>query len=397
MAYPFTRHHGSPKTPDFIKGFELSSRKAPHPRPKMGYVRFLCIFLVTIVALFLTLHPWLHRPSTQLDRIPFAESQITDYFGHFQGRQDCGISSEDVYLPPPSTHRDGTKGQIEYCKNRATLLEALNGGGRHGFDAPYTPKACHYRWYSTAEICMILDRFDGIIFVGDNTLRQVYAAFNVLLRENAALGALKQWEMNESERGACRCESQFIKADCARFAVAESEEVKKNDAGSGHQSPYYCNRTPHKFLSITSSPASDEQRSSFHSIAEGDPESYKPIPIILSLSLGASLSWPSTTASMDEWVSLAETSERSVPMLWLGPVAAGHLKPPGQILSQGNNALWHFTVEMTKEARARDMDSLNMYNLTLQASSWDGSGYGEKVALVQAQMIINWLSRLDST
>ena len=100
---------------------------------------------------------------------------------------------------------------------------------------------CHYRWYSTIEICMILDRFDGIVFVGDDSLRHVYTAFNILLRENVALGGLKQWEMSEGERTSCRCEKQFIKNDCRRFAVFDSEEVKKNDGGSGHRSPYLCN------------------------------------------------------------------------------------------------------------------------------------------------------------
>jgi len=90
---------------------------------------------------------------------------------------------------------------------------------------------------------------------------------------------------------------------------------------------------------------------------------------------------------MNEWLALADATTRNVPFLWLGPVAAGHLKPPGQILSQGNNALWHFTVEMAKEARAREMDALGVYNLTLQAASWDGSAYGERVALVQAMMV----------
>lgn len=121
---------------------------------------------------------------------------------------------------------------------------------------------------------------------------------------------------------------------------------------------------------------------------------------------------------MDEWLALADASQRNVPFLWVGPNAAGHLKPPGQILGQGNNALWHYTVEQSKEAKARELDALGMYNLTLQAASWDGSSYGPKVALVQAMMvsliavtrfqvqglltsscgqIINWLSRVDST
>lgn len=130
---------------------------------------------------------------------------------------------------------------------------------------------------------------------------------------------------------------------------------------------------------------------------------------------------------MDEWLALADASTRTVPYLWVGPNAAGHLKPPGQILSQGNNALWHYTIEMAKEAKMREVDTVGMYNLTMQARSWDGSGYGQRVALVQAMMvcsyftlfiiyitndkmgkrrltqplltsqIINWLSRLETT
>ena len=101
---------------------------------------------------------------------------------------------------------------------------------------------------------------------------------------------------------------------------------------------------------------------------------------------------------MDELISITDAHlTRPYPILFLGPVAAGHLKPPGQIMSQGNNALWHFGVEMAKEARVRDIDVLGLYNATLQAGSWDGSGYGESVNVVVAMMVINWLARVEST
>ena len=90
---------------------------------------------------------------------------------------------------------------------------------------------------------------------------------------------------------------------------------------------------------------------------------------------------------MDEWLTVADASGRAVPFMWVGPNAAGHLKPPGQIMSEGNNALWHYTIELAKEARSRQVEPLGMYNLTLQASSWDGSYYGSRVALVQAMMV----------
>ena len=40
-----------------------------------------------------------------------------------------------------------------------------------------------------------------------------------------------------------------------------------------------------------------------------------------------------------------------------------------------------------EEARKRAIEGLGMYNLTLQAGSWDGSFYGGRVGLVQAMMV----------
>ena len=90
---------------------------------------------------------------------------------------------------------------------------------------------------------------------------------------------------------------------------------------------------------------------------------------------------------MDEWVTLADASGRNIPILWVGPNAAGPLQPPGHILSEGNSPLWHYTLETARGAKARQLDALGMYNLTLQANSWDGSNYGLKVGLVQAMMV----------
>lgn len=89
---------------------------------------------------------------------------------------------------------------------------------------------------------MILERFDAIVFVGDEMLQHVYAAFNMLLRENLAMGSLKQWEMKASEHVACRCDNQIIKADCSKYAVMDNQAVRDNDGGSSNRSPYYCDR-----------------------------------------------------------------------------------------------------------------------------------------------------------
>ncbi|KAL9019184.1 MAG: hypothetical protein Q9185_003565 [Variospora sp. 1 TL-2023] len=398
MAYPFPRFASAPQTPQYLKGIESpsSARCRGLEKPRPHATRWIVAFVGALaVCGTLWLRSLVSRPR-QLDRIPFSRTDVDDLFNHFEGRQDCGIASTDIYVPPIAHSSTDAKHTL-YCPNRATLLEAMSGGGRHGFDTPYVPMGCHFRWYSTSEICMILDRFDSVVFLGDETLQHVYSAFNMLLRENIALGALRQWDMKESERETCRCANQLTRPECLAYSVTDSQSVRLNDAGSRHNSPYYCDRTPHLFIPIDRSPAPEDLHTTFNSILTRELDSYKPIPVIHSLSLATSLSWPTATSSMDEWVTLADISQKNVPFLWVGPNAAGHLKPPSQILSQGNNALWHYTIEMAKEAESRALDALGMYNLTLQAGSWDGSFYGQKVVLVQAMMIVNWLSRLEST
>lgn len=171
----------------------------------------------------------------------FANSFSSSYFDHFEGHQDCGTTSGDLYRRPSKPSEDGQT-PLPYCRNRATLLEALSGGGRHGFDAPFYPVGCHYRWYSTAEICMILDRFDAVVFLGDGMLQNIYAGFNMLLRENIATGGLKQWKLKDNERMTCRCDNQIMKSECSAYNIKNSQEVRESDGEGGHHSPFYCDR-----------------------------------------------------------------------------------------------------------------------------------------------------------
>ncbi|KAG8530986.1 uncharacterized protein KY384_004343 [Bacidia gigantensis] len=326
------------------------------------------------------------KTSKQSDKIPFSHDAINDFLAHFEGHQECGIAAQSLYTPPQSVDNKKLR-HTDFCPNRARLLESMSTGGRHGFDAPYRPADCHFRWYTTPEICMILERFDGVVFIGDDMLQSIYAAFNILLRQDLATGAMKQWELEDEEKNACRCDNQIIRPQCFQRRILDSASVGgSKSGGEGLSTPYFCSRSPHFFLPISGSPAPDDLHERFTALLRADSDSYKSIPVIHTLGLSTTLSWPLATDSMDEWVSLADTSGRNVPFLWVGPNSAGHLKPPGQILGEGNNALWHYTIEMAMEARSRELDALGMYNLTLQASSWDGSGYGLRVGLVQAMM-----------
>jgi len=88
---------------------------------------------------------------------------------------------------------------------------------------------------------MILERFNAISFIGDEVAQSVYAAFNVLLREDLALGGVQQWIMSGQDRMSCKCGEQFLNPECTRYALKNQDEVKKND-GNDKGGLYYCAR-----------------------------------------------------------------------------------------------------------------------------------------------------------
>lgn len=89
---------------------------------------------------------------------------------------------------------------------------------------------------------------------------------------------------------------------------------------------------------------------------------------------------------MDEWLAMTKTTGRNAPFLWVGPTAPGHQKKP--VGNDDLSAVWQYAIDTTHVAQNKGMDVLGMYNATLQADSWDGTYYGEKVALLQAMMVI---------
>lgn len=119
--------------------------------------------------------------------------------------------------------------------------------------------------------------------------------------------------------------------------------------------------------------------------------------MIFSFGHGSAFDTTTTTRALDEWTSLATAAERNIPMLFLGPPAFGTHKSAGTPPAKGNLAVWQYLEEMAPISKEKHFDVLSLYNLTVQASTTDGEHFGERVALVQAMMIINWLSKLESS
>lgn len=80
------------------------------------------------------------------------------------------------------------------------MLTAMAYGGRIGQDAPYMPRGCDMRWFTTDEICEILGRFDKVVLIGDSMLRHIIGSINILIRRDLGYGAVTDWNFSLQER-----------------------------------------------------------------------------------------------------------------------------------------------------------------------------------------------------
>ena len=112
-----------------------------------------------------------------------------DTFASYKYRNTCDISSLDLHAP-----------FAPLCHDRKSMLTAMSSGGRIGNDAPYMPRGCDMRWFSTEEICEILGRFEKVIVVGDSMMRHVIGSINVLMRKDLGYGAVTDWNFSPEER-----------------------------------------------------------------------------------------------------------------------------------------------------------------------------------------------------
>lgn len=87
--------------------------------------------------------------------------------------------------------------------------------------------------------------------------------------------------------------------------------------------------------------------------------------------------------------------KRNLPILLMTPNAAGDKKPDEWIVSQGNKALIHFEHAMATQAAKRRVDHLGTWNMSIQATMYDGVHMDMRGNLLKAMMVLNWLNLLE--
>jgi len=257
---------------------------------------------------------------------------------------------------------------------------------------------------------MILERFNAVVFVGDQTAQFIYAAFNILLQEDLSLGGLQQSIMSEQDRTNCKCDNQFTNKDCFGYLIKSLEEAKKNVATDQKRSLNFCQSKslpsaghsfllrlhlgiPHAYIPVDTVPSSNTAQSLFKDLTYSKSSPWQPSPVIFSL---GQVDVETATRAVDEWSSLATGAEHNIPMLFVGPPAFSLMNALESTATDKNIGVWQFQEQMAGVAKEKHFDILGLYNLTVQASSVDGERFGSEVGLVEAMMVSNWLSKLET-
>ncbi|KIW37954.1 uncharacterized protein PV06_09932 [Exophiala oligosperma] len=326
---------------------------------------------------------------------PSPPDTFADY--KFRNHTSCQISSLELHSPSTTA----------LCRDRDEFLQAFSGGGRIGFDSPYIPRGCDMRWFSTEEVCQILSRYEKVVVVGDSMMRHVVGAMNVLLRQDLGYGAVTDWNFNEDELRDCFCNHQMDVKSCSVQGIFSTSSVLEHDPSS-----LACPTTQPVDLVIEMMlkfPLDSEELARFRSLLSPK-KPRKPYAFIFGhglwndLDLQASMQW--LDGILGETVKQApyyvggtnKKGSRGAPFwprLFVTPNAAGIQKPDQWLVSQGNKALMVFEESVRVEAGKRGVETMGTWNMSIQASKYDGVHLDLKGNLIKAMGVLNWLAMQD--
>ncbi|KAK9452954.1 hypothetical protein V1511DRAFT_522977 [Dipodascopsis uninucleata] len=306
-----------------------------------------------------------------------------DAFAEFKYRDVCKISSLDLHRPFEPL-----------CSDKKTTLTAMSQGGRIGIDAPYMPRDCDMRWFTTEEACGILERFDRISIVGDSMMRQMLGALYVILRKDMGYGGVTQWNFNDQEKADCFCNAQVNVKSCSLQTIYSTKDIMKWDPNS-----FACDASKvNVFINLqVRFPQPDEELARYEEDLSGVPAGKK-VAFVYGHGLWNDLDVQATLNYLERSESIVKklfpdyaSNTKTYPRLFMTPNAAGPKKQDAFILTQGNKPLMLFENSMMDVLPDHGFDVLGTWNATIQTTSLDGVHSDMKGNLLKAMMLLNWL------
>lgn len=336
---------------------------------------------------------------------PDRAADVSNAFANFTQSPNCTYSSLDLHDP-----------FFPLCPDRESLLTAMTDGGRIGIDAPFSPRGCDMRWYTTDEICKILDKFERISIIGDSMMRNLAVGLHTLVRNDFINGPRQSWRAGP-EGHDCSCGGPFNDGHCIFYAAFSSQNVLENDPDSmkcGRTAPIECESTSASVIAMNiwliHMPAVTplltyplEQKALDNVIEQYAPlKPAKPHVFVYGHGMWNGINTTATSGWLDQvngalkyqmpWLN---GRRAFFPRLVVTPNAAGDAKPKQFVETQGNVALKKFEREVAALVKPQGMDHLGTWNMTVQTTSPDGTHAGMRSVLTKAMMVLNWLDTID--
>ncbi|KAG4437935.1 hypothetical protein IFR05_006605 [Cadophora sp. M221] len=348
------------------------------------YKIIIALVLIAILGIIRRLPSTYEMPKPEIEiynstTIPYAAFQppeagryrapdIVDTFQSYKFRNTCNVSSLDLHTP-----------FSPLCSDQASMLTAMSSGGRIGHDAPYMPRGCDMRWFTTEEICEILGRFDKVVLVGDSMLRHIIGSMNILIRKDLGYGAVTDWNFSLQERKECFCNEQFDVKACSVQGIYKTEDVMAHDPES-----VACADPINVIMEeIVKYPIPKDEIDRLQADIAGEK-----IAFIFGHGLWSNLDLQMSVNWLDSVLGAIKLKNG----LFVTPNAAGKEKPDDWIVTQGNKALMLYEEAMGIVAKQRGIDHLGTWNMSIQSNKYDGVHLDMRGNLVKAMMVLNWLN-----
>ncbi|CAG8978270.1 hypothetical protein HYALB_00010222 [Hymenoscyphus albidus] len=200
-----------------------------------------------------------------------------------------------------------------------------------------TKTDCQPPYFPTTRLSLLLTRFPTILFIGDETVRNLHTTLTILLHQDLRLGSFRPSLMGDVEKAKCACEAQYETMEmCEKFRRSLSDGDRDGDEGKGGRigiekriktRNIYLPWNRDSNASVTGETGKgtrEDTIQTFQNLTSTTQNPWQPTPLLLSFP--PSFSRDETVKALEEWCTLVREARRNIKVLYLPPpYPAAHL------------------------------------------------------------------------
>ena len=253
----------------------------------------------------------------------------------------------------------------------------------------WTPRNnCKIKKLFSNDTCWFLDKhFSSVTFIGDSLVRHTFSALLIHLTQDRVYGALRA---NQSKQTLefCKDESQFVDSSCHTKLATKWLDIKTNKK--------YCASTNRKVkLAFIQAYNTGHTQLAMSAMEEALQEHH---PLFL---IGIGIHEQFNVTKVINYYLRPILQLRNMyknveaEIIWFNTHAAGTLKPLMFQETQGNKNILSFNRQMREFCRTNNIIVFDMFNITVDVHSFDGTHYGSELNLLKVELLIEGLKSLS--